>query len=133
MMNQPEKLEQQATEEMKESDRLTTANMRLVSAQRELELALANKSAELETMRDAAADTSRRSHEMKLELTITSRCFYFTTEQWEESDNPEAELTQLLEPGDRVEYVSHLIGGMIRVRRNGKAIIINPSATKELK
>lgn len=34
--------------------------------------------------------------------------------------------------GEKVEYISHVLGGMVKVRRHGKEVIIHPHCTAEL-
>lgn len=45
----------------------------------------------------------------------------------------EAEDRTLLPAGTVVQYVAHVSGGMVRVRFDGRLLVIHPHATKELR
>jgi hypothetical protein len=68
-----------------------------------------------------------------MKLTIDRACVFVTMDDWskrEAVDPPK----KLLESTDVVTYLSHVPGGMVKVRlANGEEGIINPLAAKELR
>lgn len=70
-------------------------------------------------------------------LTIKTDASFLTECQWAEtSDRAKScvgKPNQVIPAGSTVEYVSHVVGGMVMVRHNGGAeVIIHPGTTKEL-
>lgn len=65
-----------------------------------------------------------------MNLTIKATCVYMTMHQWH-NDKP-AGARQTIRPGATVEYVAHVLGGMVKVRHDGRDVVIHPGATEEL-
>lgn len=67
---------------------------------------------------------------MELPLTIKAECCYATEHEWRNSQTPDS--LHVIQPGETVEYLGHVPGGMVRVRHNGETVVIHPGATAEL-
>lgn len=66
-----------------------------------------------------------------VDLTIKDRCWYATMEQWQTpGSNPPA--AQVIVPGVKVQYLGHIVGGMVKVLHNNAEVVIHPGATEEL-
>ena len=46
--------------------------------------------------------------------------------------NAPTESGKMIPPGTKVEYLGHVLGGMVSIRWNGEQEIIHPGTTKEL-
>lgn len=64
-----------------------------------------------------------------LKLKLKSKAYYATLEQWEHNAALDMRLPQVLPVGTEVDYVAHVVGGMLKVRHNNQVVIIHPSAT----
>lgn len=64
-------------------------------------------------------------------LTIIRPCIYATLAEWGVTGLA-PRISQVIRPGVKVDYVAHVIGGMVRVRYMGLDVIIHPGATQEL-
>lgn len=65
-------------------------------------------------------------------LTLKAKAQYLTMEQWNEGLSP-ADESQLLSVGDKVQYMAHLAGGMVKVKlSSGECAVIHPGSTSEL-
>lgn len=68
---------------------------------------------------------------MSATLTIKFRTWYMTEQEWTTPGSVPKNECQIA-PGVTVEYVSHLPGGMVKVRHNGQLVVIHPGGTVEL-
>lgn len=67
-----------------------------------------------------------------MNLTIKLPCQYVTLPQWRANLVSQQRFDQMIQPGTVVRYVSHVIGGMVKVVHDHQEVIIHPATTKEL-
>lgn len=66
-----------------------------------------------------------------MNITIKKVCHYATLAQWNASPAPEPQDDQVFDIGEEVEYIAHVVGGMVKVRKPGhEPVIIHPSAVE---
>lgn len=66
-----------------------------------------------------------------MKLTIKKVCHYVTLDQWRASPSPEPQDDQVFDIGEQVEYIGHVVGGMVKVCKPGhEPVIIHPNAVE---